>query len=198
MPVWATPKWKTEFWDGDPGLVLDGLEAANEVLTAAGIDLTSQITIEWQQGEAEESSIAEARRALRFAQPPEQIWAYTGFCSIRHEHEGDHSAGEWVGIRANRFGLDVSVKVREDFELAGRLMKAVRSAAERPAQRRPVVKAEIAPGSPIPRVISGDDSELVTGGAGVVGWIESHQGLIAVIGIALTIAATILVALLAT
>jgi hypothetical protein len=72
MPKWATPSWDSE-WNGSPDPLLDGAQAAYDHLVAAGWDVRPEVNLEWKEGLAEEESIEEARKTLRFAATPTEL-----------------------------------------------------------------------------------------------------------------------------
>lgn len=178
MVKWATPSWEVE-WDGNPDRVLNAADAVAAVLRKAELDFTTKIDVQWNEGEAEEHSIKEARDALRFAQRPE---------SIRVLLVGRLGGNPGVTVRGQLEQLLVRVRAT-DFGLAQHLIEVAREAAK--THPRP----SIPPYEEAPRT-DGDQAAHKPRSGGL-GWLEAHQGLIAAIGVAVAVIGLVIAVLLA-
>jgi hypothetical protein len=180
MVMWATPEWEGE-WSGDPAQVLAACEAVEHVLREAGRPLQyTWITLDWERGYREESSIEDARDALRFAEPPQTVTAFFAF-----------GTGESVRVRGRRSEVSghrvgVTTDVREDFDLAQRLVDAARHAVERDTGPEPPVPTaqgvtQAADGPPEPQHPVEPTATPEPGGG--LAWMERHTGLLTAIGV---------------
>jgi hypothetical protein len=199
VPVWVTPKWEGE-WGGDPAQVLDAFETAHAVLLETDRQPRyTNIDMHWEHGHREERSVEAARQALLFAERPKRIDAVVGFGP-----END----EYVRVRAERFSdrssvLDVTTHVREDLGFANRLVAAAKDKIEPPAPQPATVEtdpptaaiepaATVAPlSAPEPlRVRASRRGPLAAPDerVGIVSWLDSHQGVLALVGILVAVA----------
>jgi hypothetical protein len=171
VPTWATPSWEGE-WSGDPAQALDAIEAVETVLRERGhTPKYTQITLDWEDGHREESSVEDARAALRFTRRPKEIYGAFNF---------GPDADEWVSVQAREIGVRVSPSVRarargKDFDFAQRLVDAAKQVIEpeEPPEQDEHLRIE---GMQVSQVPSSSRGKALA-------WVENHQGLIAVVGI---------------
>jgi hypothetical protein len=159
MPKEATPKWNAK-WNGDWPPLLDGAEAAATILRKAGVEVNVNIAIDWGEGAARETSIADARQSLRFAEDPKGV-------EVSMMRESSDAPVTSVTLYAG--GAIVMVFARgSDFELTEEVFSAAREVAALAELQEVATEVHVAKG----RLT---DSPAKAGPHGrVVGWVESH------------------------
>jgi hypothetical protein len=195
----------------DPVVVLDALDAVNGVLTQVQASYRNSVKIEWDQGYAEEESVADARKHLRFAERPRRIEAAVLFSAPDAD---DPVLDSWITIEEQKAGVEISGR-SQDFELADRLIAAARDLIE-PATRtsRPIAWIEGTVTAPLPTIeeLAALESSMVSNrpeprpappkpGPGRWArfrtWSNENQGLLAAIGIGIAVVLGLLTLLVA-
>lgn len=174
---WATPERELA-WDGDPHPPLVALEAATRVLTAEGIEHSTTVNLKFADGEQQEDSISAAREALRFAQRPSVV-----NCWATAATPDSYPPISWV--RATPGAVVISAR-SQDFDLADKLVEVAVEAYQ----------SGVLPPAPVSSQPDPVDKRTPTR-SGIGGWVESHQGLIAVVGIAVAAVVAIVIAIAA-
>lgn len=175
MPKVATPKWSAK-WNGDWPPLLDGAEAAAKILRKAGVEVIVDIAIDWGEGAARETSIADARQSLRFAEDPKGV-------EVSMMRESSDAPVTSVTLCAGGALKLLMVFARgSDFELTEEVFSAAREVAAL-AELQEVERFDrFAFYRNRSHVAKGrlTDSPATVGPHGrVVGWVESHPVIVA-------------------
>jgi hypothetical protein len=134
VPKLSTPTRTLNNWNGDPLPLLLAAEAAGRVLAEADVEVRYEVTLEWEGGRAVESSLADAREALRFAAPVTEVTI-----QVRGKRQKDSADPAYLFatvITNTTFG---SMGVRliqisasgEDFDLMPRVVEAAVDLAQK-------------------------------------------------------------------
>jgi hypothetical protein len=186
----ATPKWMAN-WNGSTQPILDAAEAAGALFRDASVEFTTRVQIDWGDGAADEDSIKDARDALRFAQPPTSL-------SVRLARTPVERDFIEVGVYAQPVMLLVIAK-GADFDLTQRVFDTARDlvVAGAVAEAAPDDQPEITQSAATSSLTAVSPVEASPHGR-LVGWIESHVGLITLVVGVLSIVVGIVIAILTT
>jgi hypothetical protein len=197
VPKLATPNWDA-IWNGDPESIWLAAEAASTLLKQAGIPFVTSIEIDWGQGVARETTVEEARGAMRFAQPPESVQVML----LRQEAETDPA--DWIStsIFASRNLRIRLYSTGADFDQTERIFGAARKLLETSEQGEITMEdvadsadpQQVAEDSP-PQTLLVPIANESDARQGFLGWVESHVGLITLVVGVLAIVAAVLIAI---